>query len=107
MSSPRDWRPGFEQQTARINVTDHHWRAFRARCLDDGEHVSDALGRLVRAALAGHHHPSVDQAAEPETMTRERVNPPPSTTARTATVTPTDAEPDGGPVALSLFEIDQ
>ncbi len=93
MSTSRDWRPGFEQQTARINVTDREWRAFRARCLDDGEHVSEALGRLVRAALN-------DKAV----VTRERVNTPPAAEKRPVVGT-TKAEPAGVPVVLSLFDI--
>lgn len=62
MGSPRNWRPAFEQQTARINVDDNTWREFRARCLADDEHVSEVLARLVRAEL------------DRTVSTRERVN---------------------------------
>ncbi len=94
MSTSRDWRPaGFEQQTARINVTDREWRAFRARCLDDSEHVSDSLARLVRAAL------------EEQAATRERVNtPPPEPKTTPAAPARTTAKPVDAPVALSLFD---
>ena len=95
MSTSRDWRPGFEQQTARINVTDREWRAFRARCLNDGEHVSEALGRLVRAAPND----------TPVVVTRERVNTPSKAEKRPAVVKTTKAEPAGGPVVLSLFDV--
>jgi hypothetical protein len=47
VSSPRERQPGFDQQTARINTGDDTWRAFRRLCLDDGEPVSEVLGRLV------------------------------------------------------------
>jgi len=94
MSTSRDWRPGFEQQTARINVTDHEWRAFRARCLNDGEHVSDVLARLVRAALDN----------KPAMVTRERVNTPSKAEKRTAVVKTSKADPGSGPVTLSLFD---
>ncbi len=51
MGSPRNWRPAFEQQTARINVDDDTWLVFRTKCLADSEHVSEVLARLVRAEL--------------------------------------------------------
>ena len=102
----RDWRPAFEQQTARINVTDNEWRAFRARCLADGEHVSEVLGRLVRAELDGDVAGSVVVEPEPAPVTRERVNTPPKTEKPAAVVTAIEVEHDSGPVFLSLFEID-
>jgi hypothetical protein len=40
-----------EQQMARVNVSDAAWVEFRSACLAKGEHVSDALGRLVSAEL--------------------------------------------------------
>lgn len=36
---------------ARVNVSDAAWVEFRSVCLAKGEHVSDALGRLVAAEL--------------------------------------------------------
>ncbi len=68
MGTTRDWRPAFEQQTARINVDDNTWRAFRRLCLDQGQHVSEALGRLVATEVA-HSYEPVDKPVtigEPE-----------------------------------------
>ncbi len=79
MGTTRDWRPAFEQQTARINVDDNTWRAFRRLCLDQGEHVSEILGRLVAGEVARGHQPADKPVviAEPEPVrvdapTRER-----------------------------------
>ncbi len=70
MSPSRDWRPGFEQQTARINVTDDTWRRFRQLCLDDDEHVSVVLGRLVDQAVERRRPPARSTSKPP----RPRVN---------------------------------
>ncbi len=57
MGTTRDWRPAFEQQTARINVDDDTWRKFRRMCLDRGEHVSEVLGGLVAFEVGSGHQP--------------------------------------------------
>ncbi len=36
---------------ARVNVSDAVWIEFRAACLVEGEHVADALGRLVKCEV--------------------------------------------------------
>jgi len=90
MGSPRNWRPAFEQQTARINVDDDTWREFRARCLADDEHVSEVLGRLVRTEL--------DRGVS----TRERVTDPPAMPRKAAARPATAA---GQAEVLSLFDL--
>jgi len=90
MGSPRNWRPAFEQQTARINVDDDTWREFRARCLADDEHVSEVLGRLVRTEL--------DRGVS----TRERVTDP-TAMPRKAAARPATAA--GQAEVLSLFDL--
>lgn len=87
MGSPRNWRPAFEQQTARINVDDTTWLEFRTRCLADGEHVSDALARLVRAEL------------DRTVSTRERA------AVKSATRKAPAPEDRGGAEALLLFDL--
>lgn len=92
MGSPRNWRPAFEQQSARINVDDGTWREFRTRCLADGEHVSDVLARLVRAELDG-------PVSTRERVTDQPVKPP----TRKAAAPPVKNE--GEAEALSLFDL--
>lgn len=36
---------------ARVNVSHAVWIEFRSACLVEGEHVADALGRLVESEL--------------------------------------------------------
>lgn len=36
---------------ARVKVSDAVWVEFRSACLAKGEHVADALGRLVESEL--------------------------------------------------------
>lgn len=36
---------------ARVNVSDAVWVEFRSACLFEGEHVAEALGRLVEGEL--------------------------------------------------------
>jgi hypothetical protein len=96
VSSPRDWRPGFDQQTARINVSDDTWRAFRRVCLDDDEPVSVVLGRLVDHHVARRRpapRPATNQPAQPRVDTSTREQP----TKATATARPATE-------ALSLFD---
>jgi len=90
MGPPRNWRPAFEQQTARINVDDDTWREFRAKCLADGEHVSEVLARLVRAELNR-------AVLTREPVDGQRAKP------RKAAASPVRAE--GAPEALSLFDL--
>jgi plasmid stability protein len=40
-----------EQQTARVNVDDATWQAFRIRAIQANRSVADELGRLVRHDL--------------------------------------------------------
>ncbi len=99
VSSPRDRRPGFDQQTARINVDDDTWRAFRRICLDDDEPISVVLGRLVDHQVARRRPATRPDPVKPprprvDTSTREQA----TSTAATAT--------RAGPIseALSLFD---
>jgi hypothetical protein len=98
VSTPRDRQPGFDQQTARINVTDDTWRAFRRLCLDDDEPVSVVLGRLVDHHVA-HRQPAARPTTKPprppaDTSTREQPT--------KATTTSTNTRP--ATEALSLFD---
>jgi len=90
MGSPRNWRPAFEQQTARINVDNDTWREFRTRCLANGEPVSEVIARLVRGEL--------NRAV----LTRERVDGQ-QAKPRKAAASPVRAE--GAPETLSLFDL--
>jgi hypothetical protein len=108
MSTPRDWRPGFEQQTARINVSNDTWRAFRQLCLDDGEHVSEVLGRLVDQEANRRRpparQPGVDKPApnRVNASTREHYAP---TKKATGTTRPTSTTGTRGTTeVLSLFD---
>ena len=89
MGSPRNWRPAFEQQTARINVDDDTWLEFRTRCLAGGEHVSEVLARLVHAELDCG-------------LTRERVTDQP---AKPPKAPAPPVKDHGEAEALSLFEL--
>lgn len=84
MSPSRDWRPAFEQQTARINASDDTWRTFRRLCLDDGEHVSDVLGRLVDHEVQRRRPAARPTAERPP---RSRAN---ASTREQATTKPTE-----------------
>jgi len=90
MGSPRNWRPAFEQQTARVNVDDETWLEFRTRCLAGGEHVSEVLARLVRAEL------------DRSLLTRERVSDQPAKPPKAAAPPVKDS---GAAEALSLFDL--
>lgn len=42
---------GSEQQTARVNIGDEHWRDFRVLAIESDRSVAEYLGRLVRDEL--------------------------------------------------------
>jgi hypothetical protein len=43
--------PGPEQQTARVNIGDEHWRQFRILAIESDRSVAAYLGQLVRDEL--------------------------------------------------------
>jgi hypothetical protein len=70
-----------EQQTARVNVDDATWQAFRIRAIQVGRSVADELGRLVRNDL--RHNGPIDRSAPstakpPPNKTPERARPAPT-----------------------------
>lgn len=44
-------RAGSEQQTARANIGDEHWRDFRILAIESDRSVAEYLGQLVRDEL--------------------------------------------------------
>jgi hypothetical protein len=42
---------GPEQQTARVNIGDEHWRQFRILAIESDRSVAEYLGQLVRDEL--------------------------------------------------------
>lgn len=42
---------GSEQQTARVNIGDEHWRQFRILAIESDRSVAEYLGQLVRDEL--------------------------------------------------------
>ncbi len=73
-----------EQLTARVNVDDATWQAFRIRAIQAGRSVADELGRLVRNDLRRARpldpaKPSTDQPSATEA--REPPGPAPTEVA--------------------------
>jgi hypothetical protein len=92
VSSPRDRRPDFDQQTARINVDDDTWRTFRRICLDDDEPISVVLGRLVDHEVARRRPATRPDPVKPprprvDASTREQPTGAQPTTPTSATTT--------------------
>jgi plasmid stability protein len=75
-----------EQQTARVNVDDATWQAFRIRAIQAEHSVADELGRLVRNDLrrstpregvsaAGTKAPAVEAPARPKPSPPRKLTP--------------------------------
>lgn len=72
---------GTDQQTARVNVDDRTWRAFRILAIDADRSIADYLGQLIRDELrrarrrsrdgSGRKHDTPD-AARAEPVERKR-----------------------------------
>lgn len=117
MSTSRDWRPGFEQQTARVNVGDDTWLKFRRLCLDNDEHVSVALGRLVdrevqrrrpAARPATHEPPRLNASTREQATSKPAEHRPPLATLASTSATAMSSAPtlfDQGPGSYAIRDI--